>query len=205
MSIKNYHQGDTAYWDKVHTEIRSGGREAFLHHLMYEVDIEDFFPERIPSSLDASRWQMKVHALSEVDRFLLKALTNPDEYTQRDYEDRPDWFFIESPENTTYKLLIDRNFMFKSYFNSSQTNKRHAQQDSFINSVLTSFQSGTHSTEEQRVLHKNFRCGFQNVRNSRIGIKCSNTEDGFTILRQAFACGCRTPVEVIFPDMVNSL
>jgi hypothetical protein len=71
MSTKNYHQEDTAYWSSVHNEIGSGGRKAFLHHLMYEVDIEYFSPEQIPPLLDAPRWQMKVHALSSVEIFLL--------------------------------------------------------------------------------------------------------------------------------------
>lgn len=92
MSIKNYHQGDTVYWASVHNEIGSGGREAFLHHLMHDVDIEGFSPEQIPPSLDASWWSMKVHVLSDVDKFLLNVLQNPDEYIHRDYCERKFWF-----------------------------------------------------------------------------------------------------------------
>ena len=68
--------------------------------------------------------------------------------------------------------------------------------------VLNSFQSGEHSCipKEDQVIDEGYREGNGRSRGTHLGVKCKDFEEGIHRLRIAFAKGCRTPVEIVFPS-----
>lgn len=67
--------------------------------------------------------------------------------------------------------------------------------------VLNSFQSREHSStsKDDRVISKEYHHGSCRTCGTNLGIKCKDFDEGIEILRIAFADGCRTPVEIVFP------
>ena len=194
MSVSNKNQGNSKYWDSIYNEIKTGGRQAFLHHLL-QIDISDFKPEEIPASLDASRWSMKVHSLCPVDTFLLKILKNPKSYGQ---SLQP---FVTSDNASKFGLALDVRLLWQSFRLSTSSTLKHHRPETFLRQVLNSFQSGEHSctSKEEQVIDQGYREGTGRSRGTHLGVKCKDFDDGIEKLRIAFAKGCRTPVEIVFP------
>ena len=194
MSVSNKNQGNSKYWDSIYNEIKTGGRQAFLHHLL-SMDISDFKPEEMPESLDGSRWSMKVHSLSPVDTFLLKILKNPKSYGQSLSP------FVTSDNASKFGLALDVKLLWQSFRLSTSLTLKHHRPETFLRQVLNSFQSGKHSCtpKEEQVIGRGYREGNGRSRGTHLGVKCKSFDDGIQRLRIAFARGCRTPVETVFP------
>ena len=107
LTVSNKNQGNSKYWNSIYNEIKTGGRKAFLHHLL-QVDISSFKPEDVSESLDGSRWSMKVHSLSPIDTFLLKILKSPKSYG------RSLPMFIPST-GSKFGLVIDSKCLWDSF------------------------------------------------------------------------------------------
>jgi hypothetical protein len=160
------------------------------------MDINSFRPEDMPVSLNASRWTMKVHSLSPTDTFLLQILKK----TKNLGIVRP--MFIQSSNALKYGLVLDVKLMWQTFRLQNHSNIKHHRAETFLSQVLNSFQSGEHSSipKEDQVIDREYRHGHGRTRNTHLGVKCMNFKEGIKLLRIAFAKGCRTPVEIVFPS-----
>ena len=204
ITAKDTHQGEDVYWTTIHREIENGGRQAFLWHLLYERDISDFVPEKMPASLDLAKWNMKIHSLSSTDTFLLQWLKNPELHRAGASETEETEFLVPLPSSDSgarrYGLAIDRKLLWNA-FSSSAASTKHDRPESFETAVLNAFRSGTSSGQasSERALRADYRHGAQRSRNTHYGVVGDDFDDCIKRLRTAFAGVCRTPFDVIFP------
>jgi hypothetical protein len=49
LQVSEKHKNDPAYFEPLWSEIRNGGKEAFIHHLLHDVDISGFNPSVMPA------------------------------------------------------------------------------------------------------------------------------------------------------------
>ena len=194
LTVSNRRQGNSNYWDTLYYEISHGGREAFLHHLL-QIDISNFKPEEMPESLSGSRRSMKVHSLSPVDTLLLKILKTPKSYGQS----LP--LFVTSDNASKFGLALDVKLLWQSFRLTSSSNLKYHRPETFMRQVINGFQSGEHSStpKEDQVIGRYYRHGAGRTRGTHLGIICKSFDDGIEKLRIAFAKGCRTPVDIVFP------
>ena len=107
--------------------------------------------------------------------------------------------FISFENALKFGLIIDKKLMW-GLFKEGDVSKHH-RPETFLRQVLNSFQSGEHSCipKEDQVIDDGYREGTGRSRGTHLGVKCKDFDDGIEKLRIAFAKGCRTPVEIVFP------
>ena len=86
-------------------------------------------------------------------------------------------------------------------FRLKSINIKHQRRETFQEQVLNSFLCEKHSLtpEDERFICANYRHGPHCTRGTRLGVMCESMDQGIKRLQVAFAEGCRTPVEIVFP------
>jgi hypothetical protein len=51
LNVSNAHVGDTGYFDAMDDQLRSGGHQALLHHLLYDIDLTEFDVRKVPKTV----------------------------------------------------------------------------------------------------------------------------------------------------------
>ncbi len=67
---------DFRYFDSLVAEIENGGKEAFIHHLMNEVDISTFDVRKLPNTESKTKLDHKIRSMTPIDSWWLEVLTD---------------------------------------------------------------------------------------------------------------------------------
>jgi phage/plasmid-associated DNA primase len=69
-------KGDFGYFKNLAAHIKSGGQEAFIQHLLHEVDISSFDVRAIPELNSATKLDHKVRTMDSITRWWMDVLTD---------------------------------------------------------------------------------------------------------------------------------
>jgi hypothetical protein len=69
-------KSDFGYFSTLAAHIKSGGQEAFIHHLLHEVDIRSFDVRAIPELNSATKLDHKVRTMDSITRWWVDVLTD---------------------------------------------------------------------------------------------------------------------------------
>ena len=68
LNVSNAHVGDTAYFDAMEDELKSGGYQALLYHLLHEVDLAGFDVRKVPKT--AALQEQAAHSRKGIDALI---------------------------------------------------------------------------------------------------------------------------------------
>jgi hypothetical protein len=68
LNVSNAHVGDTDYFDAMEDELKGGGQQALLHHLLYRVDLTAFDLRKVPKT--AALREQAAHSRSGIDALI---------------------------------------------------------------------------------------------------------------------------------------
>ena len=118
IEVDGSKRGDHAYFDSLSHEIHNGGQEAFIYHLLNEVDLKDFRPQEMPEGIAKSqdlKFDHKVRTLGSIEQYLIRVLQDGGYYPPKE-DKAPD--FVEWDTDREFEVL--KKELFDSYLESSK-------------------------------------------------------------------------------------
>ena len=115
LDLNEKYKDNYEYFDSLVSEIKSGGEEAFIYHLLNNVDISDFNVGDIPEIDSDTKLDHKVRTMDSITRWWLDVLNeggfdferNKDEIEEQ-FEPFMEWQLFE-------ELIISRDIFYRSY------------------------------------------------------------------------------------------
>jgi hypothetical protein len=215
LQVSDQHVGEAKYWTGIVHEIEHGGREAFLYHLLHEVDLQKYNPRKLPKCLTANAWQTKRNCLDGISKWLLESLNYAlQEELGGNAEDVRDThlgvaFYRDLTLNSDgNKFYIKTDDLWESFKCSHHRTPHIGTRDAFMALVLGALKSGKATPEDRRIV-KPYRPGGKGSRHSYVAIdvdrqpmplmkKEQNKGPAVERLLDAFCKYVQTPMDDVF-------
>jgi hypothetical protein len=183
LNCMDTHANDKAYWRKVAGFIATGGREGFLHYLLYNqraaVDAATNKGRTplsyIPMVMDADRWDMKLLSGKPVFKWLFNALSMRDSDLVR-------YVSAHTPTKCTmYPLVLSKKKLYSCFSEDCQDKgKQYVDETTFVNDFLKFVSSGRHSKQGYILRSYNaFEAGCMGVKGGSVSACIRRLRCGF--------------------------
>jgi hypothetical protein len=142
---------NSSFFNSLNEQLTHGGLEAFLYHLMHEVDCQPRTMMKIPSCLDADRFALKLKSFTPTQQWLYSDVLSLSTIKLARYLN------AHKPENATkYPLLLDKQVLYEHFNNSSHKPKHPLAKQTFLDNILNDLKSGKKTTKDQRYIQPNY-------------------------------------------------
>jgi hypothetical protein len=190
LNCMDTHANDKTYWRRVAGYIANGGREAFLHHLLYgmraKVDAATNGGRTqlsfIPAIMDADRFEMKILSAKPVQKWLYHSVLRRSDKSFLHY-----LVAVEQKNSTRYPLLLNRRSMFVAFNQDcGDRAKQYVDETTFIGDVLKYLNTGRHSTTKYiKSSYTSYKVG------GYMGVEGTSVADCIVKMRRGFLACCK--------------